>query len=57
MTIDLVCGNNVDEQKARFTSEYQGRKFYFCSRMCKSEFDEKPEKFLWMEATLKRKLD
>lgn len=54
MTIDLVCGNNVDERTAKFYTVYKGRKFCFCCKMCKGEFDEKPEKFIWMEATLKR---
>ena len=52
--IDLVCGNNVDEQTAKFSTVYKGRKFCFCSKLCKTEFDLRPEKFIWMESTLKR---
>jgi len=38
---DPVCKMQVDKRKAKFTSEYRRKKYYFCSLFCKKEFDEK----------------
>ena len=46
VAIDPVCNMVVNEKKAAATSEYKGRKYYFCSVGCKKAFDEKPEKYL-----------
>ncbi len=46
MAVDPVCKMNVDEKTAKFTSEYKGKKYYFCAPGCKKAFDEKPEKYL-----------
>ena len=46
MAIDPVCKMEVDEKKAAATSEYKGKKYYFCAVGCKKAFDEKPEKYL-----------
>ncbi|OLD78420.1 YHS domain-containing protein [archaeon 13_1_20CM_52_20] len=35
----------VDEKKTKLTSNYEGKKFYFCSSSCKTEFDKAPQKF------------
>jgi Cu+-exporting ATPase len=43
---DPVCKMEVDIGSARFTSEYKGKKYYFCGPGCKLAFDEEPEKFL-----------
>ncbi|ACI19647.1 copper-transporting P-type ATPase [Dictyoglomus thermophilum H-6-12] len=43
---DPVCGMEVDEIKSPFVSEYKGKKYYFCSKACKIEFDKNPEKYL-----------
>ena len=53
MAVDLVCGMEVDESMAKFFSEYKGRKYYFCGKMCKEEFDDNPEKFIRLESKLK----
>jgi YHS domain-containing protein len=50
MAIDLVCGMQVDEKKAPATSEYKGKKYYFCSLGCKRAFDQNPEKYLGKES-------
>jgi YHS domain-containing protein len=50
MAIDPVCGMEVDEEKAQYVSEYQGKKYYFCSPGCKADFDNDPEAFLSAEA-------
>jgi Cu+-exporting ATPase len=46
MAIDPVCKMQVEEKKAAATSEYKGKKYYFCAVGCKKAFDEKPEKYL-----------
>ena len=46
MAIDPVCGMTVDEKKAPATSDYKGKKYYFCSKGCKIAFDKAPEKYL-----------
>jgi len=43
---DPVCGMNVDPARAEFSSEYQDRIYYFCSRSCKEKFEEIPQVFL-----------
>ena len=46
MAIDPVCKMDVDEKKAAATSEYKGKKYYFCAMGCKKAFDANPEKYL-----------
>jgi xanthine dehydrogenase accessory factor len=50
-TIDPVCGMTVEIATAHFTSEYQGRVFYFCSSGCKRSFDKEPGKYVQMESS------
>jgi len=45
-SIDPVCKMKVDESKCKFTSEYRGKKYYFCAPGCKRAFDQNPEKYL-----------
>jgi YHS domain-containing protein len=35
----------VDEKSAKWTSEYKGRKYYFCAPGWKRKFDANPEKY------------
>jgi Cu+-exporting ATPase len=46
MAIDPVCKMTVNEKKAAATSEYKGKKYYFCAMGCKKAFDKDPEKYL-----------
>jgi YHS domain-containing protein len=46
MAIDPVCKMQVDEKNAPATSEYKGKKYYFCALGCKKAFDQDPEKYL-----------
>jgi len=46
MAKDLVCGMDVDEDKATATKEYQGKTYYFCSESCSTKFSEDPDKFV-----------
>jgi YHS domain-containing protein len=49
MAIDPVCKMKVVEAKAVATSEYTGKKYYFCALGCKRAFDQNPEKYLAKE--------
>ena len=46
MAIDPVCKMEVEESTAAATSEYRGKKYYFCAAGCKKAFDQDPEKYL-----------
>ena len=46
METDPVCKMKVDPDNAKFTAEYQGRKYYFCAPGCKFLFEKDPEKNL-----------
>jgi len=43
---DPVCGMRVDEWTASVTTEYNDKKFVFCSPRCLSRFNEQPERYL-----------
>ncbi|HKW04584.1 MAG TPA: YHS domain-containing protein [Nitrososphaerales archaeon] len=43
--IDPICKMKVEESKAKLTSDYQGKKYYFCSAGCKATFERDPKKF------------
>jgi Cu+-exporting ATPase len=36
----------VDTERAQFTAEHDGQRFYFCSRGCMLDFQEDPEQYL-----------
>lgn len=42
---DLICGMDVDEETAKYKSEYKGRTYYFCAPGCKKTFDSNPEDY------------
>jgi len=41
-----VCGMMVDERKAKFTTNLEGKTIYFCSAPCKASFDKNPQKYV-----------
>jgi len=43
---DPVCKMVIEESTAAATSEYKGKKYYFCAQGCKIAFDKDPEKYL-----------
>ncbi|HJU04712.1 MAG TPA: YHS domain-containing protein [Nitrospiraceae bacterium] len=45
MEKDVICGMQVDPQKAAGQSEHQGRTYYFCSMGCKRKFDQNPAQY------------
>jgi magnesium-transporting ATPase (P-type) len=46
MAIDPVCKMEVKENEAAATSEYKGKKYYFCAIACKKAFDQNPDKYM-----------
>ena len=46
MAKDPICGMNVDEETAKFKSDYKGKAYYFCNKMCKATFDKNPAKYV-----------
>ncbi|MFO0752884.1 MAG: YHS domain-containing protein [Thermodesulfovibrionales bacterium] len=45
MAKDPVCGMEVQEGDARYTSSYQGKEYRFCSEECREEFAGNPGNF------------
>jgi xanthine dehydrogenase accessory factor len=43
---DVVCGMLVDIATARYTSDYGGQAYYFCSAGCQRSFEKQPEKYV-----------
>jgi YHS domain-containing protein len=39
MAKDPVCKMEVDEKKAKFSTTYKNKTYYFCSESCKNRFD------------------
>jgi YHS domain-containing protein len=46
MAIDPVCKMTVDEETAKFKTDYKGITYYFCAPGCKKAFEESPEEYL-----------
>jgi len=44
--LDPVCGMTVEIATAYFTSEYNGKTYYFCAAGCKRSFDREPGKYV-----------
>ena len=43
---DLVCDMDVDTDTAEWTSESEGKTYYFCSPGCKRSFDREPARYI-----------
>jgi YHS domain-containing protein len=47
MAKDLVCGMEVDPRSPdTLTTQYKGKTYYFCSKLCKKSFDASPEEYI-----------
>jgi YHS domain-containing protein len=46
MTIDPVCGMEIDDKQSEFQMMFAGRKYSFCSDECRKEFAERPDEFV-----------
>ena len=42
---DPVCGMMIDDKSAAATSEYNGKRYYFCSKGCNVKFVDNPEEY------------
>jgi len=49
LAIDPVCGMNVTVMRAENESTYQGIKYYFCSAVCREEFDRDPDAYMYAD--------
>lgn len=45
MTVCPVCKTEIEDNKARGTSEKDGKTYHFCCKSCKKQFDEAPDKY------------
>ncbi len=44
---DLVCGMDVDPKSPdTLKTQYKGKTYYFCSKLCKKSFEENPEEYV-----------
>lgn len=50
---DPVCGMEVEETKAKATTQYKKRTYYFCCEPCKEAFEKEPEKYVKEESSKK----
>ena len=46
VAIDPVCGMDVEERTATETAEHNGKTYYFCSKGCRLDFQDDPDKYL-----------
>jgi len=46
VSIDPVCGMEVETKNAKFMTTYQNKKYYFCNKGCLDAFENEPQKFL-----------
>ncbi|KAA3616831.1 MAG: YHS domain-containing protein [Calditrichaeota bacterium] len=46
MAKDLVCGMQVDSKVPVTKSEFKNKVYYFCSELCKEQFDENPQEYI-----------
>lgn len=46
MVKDPVCGMEVDEKRAKATSTYHGKTYYFCGDGCRASFEKEPQIYL-----------
>ena len=44
--IDPVCQMSVNETDAKYITEHETKKYYFCSENCKESFEKEPAKYL-----------
>jgi YHS domain-containing protein len=44
--IDPVCGMDVDPADTAYNSEFHGETYYFCSAICKDQFDNDPDEYV-----------
>jgi YHS domain-containing protein len=51
IAIDPICGMTVEIATAHFTTEHNGKTYYFCAAGCKRSFDKEPGKYVQAETS------
>lgn len=46
---DPVCGGDVEVERAAASADYEGRTYYFCSLLCKADFERQPAMYVGQE--------
>ena len=46
MARDPVCGMSVEEVSGTAHTQFEGKKYYFCSDECQREFEAEPEGYV-----------
>ena len=46
MARDPVCGMSVEEVSGTAHTQFEGKKYYFCSDECKMEFEAEPDGYV-----------
>jgi P-type Cu+ transporter len=46
MVHDPVCGMEIKETIKAEATVYKGKSYYFCSTLCKIQFEQNPEKYV-----------
>lgn len=46
MVHDPVCGMEIKDISKAEKSDYKDEIYYFCSTLCKSQFEQDPEKYV-----------
>ncbi len=49
MEKDPVCGMDVADTSNAESYEHKGKTYYFCSNLCKIQFEQNPEKYIKKE--------
>lgn len=50
MAVDPICGMQVDKASAKYSYDYGGESYYFCSAGCEAKFIQNPEQYQAAEA-------
>lgn len=46
---DPVCKMEIDQQGSKYSLEYKGKKYYFCSEGCQKKFDIDGDKYVGIQ--------
>lgn len=48
---DPVCQMEIDPKESKYSLEYQGKKYYFCSESCQKKFNVDSNKYVAVQQT------
>ena len=46
VVIDPVCGMDVKVSETKYSTKYDGKTYYFCSKSCQKAFERKPSDYI-----------